>query len=160
SSKARWAIWLVSLGLLCGAAATRLDLHHVIDTDILAMLPPQHDAPAIAAATQQTRDAFVDEVLMLVSGEDVPATRAAAQAAADAAAAEGLKADDSSQSLDRLLSLYQKHRYALLDAAGAERLHHGGARALATDVAVSLGSPAGMVDAFGSDPGGHLAEYL
>ena len=160
SRKARWTLWLLSLGLLCGAAATRLDLHRIVDTDVLAMLPPEHAAPAIAAATQQTRDAFVNEVLMLVSGDDVPATRAAAQAAADAAAAAGLKADDSSQSLDHLLAAYQKHRYALLDEAAAARLRAGGAKTLATDVAVSLGSPAGMVHAFGSDPGGYLAAYL
>lgn len=160
SNKARWILWLASLGVLCTAAAMRLDVHRVVDTDILAMLPPQHDAPAIAAATQQTRDAFVGEVLMLVSGDDAPATRTAAQAAADAAAAQGLKADDSSQSLDRLLAVYQKHRYALLDDAGARRLQSGGAKALATDVAVSLASPAGMVSAFGSDPGGHLAGFL
>ncbi|HEY3645796.1 MAG TPA: hypothetical protein VGM16_10700 [Gammaproteobacteria bacterium] len=160
SRNARWALWLVSLGLLCGAAATRLDVHRIVDTDILAMLPPQHDSPAIAAATQQTRDAFVDEVLILVSGDDVPATRAAAQAAVDAAAAQGLKTDDSSQSLNQLLAIYQKHRYALLDDAAAKRLQAGGAKALATDVAVSLASPAGMVDAFGSDPGGHLSAFL
>jgi predicted exporter len=160
SSKARWTIWLLSLGLLCAAAATRLDVHRIVDTDILALLPPEHDSPAIAAATQQTRAAFVNEVLMLVSGDDVPATRAAAQAAADSAVSMGLKPDDSGQSLDRLLTLYQQHRYALLDAAGAKRLHDRGANALATDVAVSLASPAGMVDVFGSDPGGHLSAFL
>jgi predicted exporter len=160
SRKARWALWLLPLGLLCASAATRLDVHRIVDTDILAMLPPQHDAPAVAAATQQSRDAFVDEVLLLVSGDDVPATRAAAQAAADAAASLGLKPDDSGQSLDRLLAVYQKHRYALLDETGAKRLQASGAKALATDVAVSLASPAGMVDAFGSDPGGHLSAFL
>lgn len=160
SRKARWTLWLLSLGLLCAAAATRLDLHRIVDTDILAMLPPQHDSPAISAATQQTRDAFVGEVLMLVSGDDVPATRAAAQAASDAAAAAGLKTEDSGQSLDRLLAVYQKHRYALLDTAAAARLQAAGAKAFATDVAVSLASPAGMVDAFGSDPGGHLSGFL
>ena len=160
SRSARWTLWLLSLGLLCAAAATRLDVHRIVDTDILAMLPPQHDAPAIAAATQQSRDAFVNEVLMLVSGDDVPATHAAAQAAADAAAAEGLKADDSGRSLDRLLAVYQRHRYALLDEAGARRLLVGGPKAFATDVAVSLASPVGMVDAFGSDPGGHLSAFL
>ena len=160
SRKARWTLWLVSLGLLCAAAAARLDVQRIIDTDILAMLPPQHDAPAVAAATQQTRDAFVGEVLMLVSGDDAPATHTAAQAAAEAAAQDGLKADDSSQSLDQLLAVYQKHRYALLDDAAAQRLQAGGAKALATDVAVSLASPAGMVDAFGSDPGGHLSAFL
>jgi predicted exporter len=160
STTARWSIWLVSLALLCAAAGTRLDIHHIVDTDILAMLPAEQDSAAVAAATMQSRQAFVDEVLLLVGGEDTPATRTAAQAAADAASAAGLKADDSGGSLDRLLAVYQKHRYALLDEAGATRLGTGGAQALATDVATSLASPAGMVDAFGSDPGGHLSRFL
>ncbi|MFI4967102.1 MAG: MMPL family transporter [Gammaproteobacteria bacterium] len=160
STAARWSIWLISLASLCIAAGTRIDIHHIVDTDILSILPPEHDSAAVAAATEQSRQAFVDEMLLLVSGDDVPATRAAAQAAADAASADGLKPADSGQSLDRLLSIYQKHRYALLDEADAKRLRDGGATTLATDVATSLASPAGMVDAFGSDPGGHLSRFL
>jgi predicted exporter len=150
----------VSLGLLCAAAGARLQLRTVVDTDILAMLPPQQDSTAIAAATDQTRQAFVDEVLLLVSGDDETATRQAAVAAADVAVAAGLKPDDSGRSMDRLLAVYQKHRYVLLDDAAATRLAQGGAAALATDVATSLASPAGMVDAFGADPGGHLSHFL
>lgn len=157
---ARWTLWLVSLGLLCAAAAVRMDPHKIIDTDVLAMLPAQQDSALVSAATDRSRDAFVNEVLILVSGDDVPATRAAADAAAKAAAAQGLQADDTGQSLDRLLAIYKTHRYALLDARQAERLETGGATALATDIATSLASPTGMVDAFGSDPGGHLAEFL
>lgn len=157
---ARWTLWLLSLGILCAAAGLRLDPKKIIDTDILAMLPAQQDSALVAEATAQSRDAFVNEVLILVSGDDVPATRAAADAAAKTAAAQGLKADDTGQSLDRLLSLYKTHRYALLDGAQARRLEAGGATALATDIATSLASPTGMVDAFGSDPGGHLAAFL
>jgi predicted exporter len=162
---ARWAIWSVSLGLLCAAAWTRLDPKHVVDTDILSMLPAQHgqsgsSAAAIEAATDRSRQAFVDEVLLLVSGPDAPATRAAAVAAQQAAAAGGLKTDDTGSSLDRLLTLYKAHRYALLDEAEAARFRKDGPASLATDTAVMLGSPAGMVSAFGDDPGGHLTRYL
>ncbi|HEY1992039.1 MAG TPA: hypothetical protein VGH71_06215 [Gammaproteobacteria bacterium] len=157
---ARWTLWLLSLGLLCAAAAVRMDPSKIIDTDILTMLPAQQDSAVVAAATAESREAFVNEVLMLVSGGDGPATRAAAQAAAGAASAQGLKADDTGQSLDRLLALYKTHRFALLDPAQAQRLEKGGATALATDIATSLASPTGMVDAFGSDPGGHLAAFL
>ena len=157
---ARWTLWLLSLGLLCAAAAVRMDPRKIIDTDILAMLPAQQDSAVVAAATAESREAFVNEMLILVSGDDVPATRAAAQAAAVAAAAHGLEADDTGQSLDRLLALYKTHRFALLDPTQARRLEQGGAAALANDIAVSLASPAGMVDAFGSDPGGHLAAFL
>ncbi|HSN18685.1 MAG TPA: hypothetical protein VLV87_10830, partial [Gammaproteobacteria bacterium] len=157
---ARWTIWLLSLGLLCSAAALRVDTRKIIDTDILAMLPEQQDSAVVAAATAESREAFVNEVLILVGGDDVPATRAAAQAAAHTAAAQGLKADDTGQSLDRLLTLYKAHRFALLDGPQAQRLEKGGATTLATDIAASLASPTGMVDAFGSDPGGHLAAFL
>ena len=156
----RWTLWLLSLGLLCAAAALRMDRHKIIDTDILAMLPAQQDSAVVSAATDRSRDAFVDEVLMLVSGEDTPATRAAADAAASTAAAQGLGPDDTNQSLGRLLSVYKAHHYVLLDPAQAARLEQGGATALVTDIATSLASPAGIVDAFGSDPGGHLAAFL
>jgi predicted exporter len=132
----------------------------VVDTDILAMLPPQQESAAVGAAIEQSRQAFVDEVLILVSGDDETVARRAAVAAADVAATAGLEPDDSGRSMDRLLAVYQKHRYALLDDAAAARLAQGGAPALATDVATSLASPAGMVDAFGSDPGGHLSHFL
>jgi len=160
SPAARWTLWLVSLGVLCAAAAVRLDPQHVVDTDILAMLPPEQDSTAVAAATEQSREAFVDEVLILVSGEDEPATRAAAQAASAASASHGLKPDTTGESLNRLLSVYQAHRYALLDEAQAQRLASGGPAALTNDIATSLASPAGMIDVFGSDPGGHLAAFL
>jgi predicted exporter len=160
SSPVRWSLWLIPLALLCVAAGVRLHQRPIVDTDILAMLPPQQDSVAVAAATEQSRQAFVDEVLMLVSGDDESATRAAATAAASEATAAGLKPDDSGRSMDRMLAIYQKHRYVLLDDAAAARLAKGGAPALATDVATALASPAGMVDAFGSDPGGHLSRFL
>jgi len=157
---ARWAIWLVSLGLLCGVAALRLDVHHPIDTDILTLLPGQTQSPALAAATERSRAAFVRQIQVLVSGTDSPETRAAATAAQDALEAAGLKADASGETLERLLTVYQAHHFALLDAAQSQRLAAGGADALATDVAVSLASPASMVSAFGSDPGGYLGRFL
>jgi predicted exporter len=160
SSPIRWSLWLIPLALLCAAAGVRLHQRPIVDTDILAMLPPQQDSVAVAAATEQSRQAFVDEVLMLVSGDDESATRAAAMAAAAQATAAGLKPDETGSSMDRMLAVYQKHRYVLLDDAAAERLDQGGASALATDVATALASPAGMVDAFGSDPGGHLSHFL
>jgi len=165
ASGARWGIWLLSLGLLCGAAWLRLDPKHVVDTDILSMLPAEHgqsgsSAPAIEAATDRSRTAFVDEVLILVSGPDTTVTREAALAARSAATAGGLQTDDSGQSMGRLLALYKEHHYALLDERQAARLQRDGGSALATDVAVSLGSPAGMVGAFSDDPGGHLTRFL
>lgn len=157
---ARWSIWFVSLGLLCGVAWLRLDVSQPINTDILTLLPGEHDSQALATATARSRDAFVHELLVLVSGDDTPATRAAALAAQHTLLAAGLHAEDSSQSLNQALSVYKSHRFALLNAAQSARLAKDGAHALATDVAVSLASPAGMVDAFGSDPGGYLTQFI
>lgn len=159
-ASARWTIWLVSLGMLCGVAWLRLDVTQPINTDILSLLPGGHDSPALATATARSRDAFVHELLVLVNGEDTPETRAAAHAAQQALLAAGLHTDDSSQALGDALAVYQKHRFALLTTVQSARLENAGARALATDVAASLASPAGMVDAFGSDPGGYLAQFM
>lgn len=160
SAFARWALWLGSLGLLVGIAWTRLDLAHPINTDILAMLPAEHDSQALAVATERSRDAFVHQVLVLVSGDDSPATRRAAQAADQVLTAAGLRNDDSGLAVAKVLAVYRAHRYALLDRSQATRLAQGGADAFAKDVAVELASPAGIVSSFDTDPGGYLARYL
>jgi predicted exporter len=146
--------------VLCGIALTRLDIRHPINTDILSLLPGEQQSPALAAATDRSREAFVRQVLVLVGGDDTAQTRGAALAAQKALLAAGLQADDSGQTLDRLLAAYQTHPFALLDAAQSARLAKDGANALATDVAVSLASPAGMVNVFGSDPGGYLGRFM
>lgn len=160
SASARWIIWFVSLALLCGIAWLRLDPHQAINTDILTLLPGQHTSSVVATATERSRDAFVRELLVLVSGDDTEQTRDAALTAQKSLLDAGLHADDSSRTLDRALTLFKAHRFALLNHAQAARLSQQGATALATDVAVSLASPAGMVDAFGSDPGGYLAQFM
>lgn len=158
SAAARWAIWSVSLILLCGAAWFRLD--HAINTDILAMLPAEQGSEALTAATDRSRDAFVHQVLVLVSGDDVPITRAAALAAQDRLTVDGLKIDDSGAMVDKVLALYKTHHFDLLITPEASRLSQEGPKALAADVAVSLASPAGVLSSFDTDPGGHLAGFL
>jgi predicted exporter len=160
AAAARLTLWLVSLGVLCGVAWTRLDPQHVINTDILAALPAQRGSEALNAAIERSRDAFVNELLILVSGADTPATRKAALAAQTTLLAAGLQTEDSGQALRQVLAVYQAHHFALLDPAQIARLDHSGAHALATDVAVTLASPAGMVSSFGHDPGGYLSAFL
>ena len=160
SAAARWAVWLASLGLFCGIAWTRLDREHPINTDILAMLPAEQGSEALTAATDRTRDAFVHQVLVLISGDDSPATREAAQAARRVLGAAGLRSDDSGLAVNRVLAAYQAHHYALLDATQAARLAQGGADAFSKDVAVTLASPAGIMSSFDTDPGGYLTRFL
>ena len=160
SATARWTVWLLSLGLLCGIAWTRLDREHPINTDILAMLPAEQGSAALTAATDRSRDAFVHQVLVLVSGDDTAATRNAAAAALQALTSAGLRIDDTGLAVNKVLAVYQSHHFALLDASQAARLVQGGANAFAADVAVTLASPAGIMSSFDSDPGGHLAGFL
>ncbi|MGH8278858.1 MAG: MMPL family transporter [Gammaproteobacteria bacterium] len=157
---ARWLIWFLSLALLCGIAWSRLAPHHVINTDILAALPAQHGSEALLAATKRSSQAFTRDLLILVNGADSARTRAAALAAREVLLKYGLRAENTGQTLNQLLAVYQAHRFALLTTAQTTRFDQQGAKALATDVAVTLASPAGMADAFGSDPGGYLARFL
>jgi len=159
SAAARWAVWSVSLGLLCAAAAWRL-APHPINTDMLAMLPAEQGTQALTAATDRSRDAFVRQVLVLVSGADDAATRAAATAALKSLDTAGLKTDDSGATMNGVLALYQEHHYSLLDPDEAARLATGGASAYAKDVAVNLASPVGLISSFETDPGGYLAGFL
>lgn len=159
-SFARWAIWLVSLGLLCGFAWTRLDLQAPIQTNILTLLPERHDSQALHIATERSRDAFTHQLLALVRGADDATTRAAALAARRALLGAGLQADDVGETVDSAIAAYGRHHFALLNPRQAARLAREGPRALATDVAVSLASPAGLVNAFGSDPGGYLQRFM
>ena len=160
SAVARWTLWLGSLGLLVGIAWTRLDLKHPINTDILAMLPAEHGSHALAVATERSRDAFVHQVLVLVGGDDSPATHRAALAADHVLTTEGLRNDDSGLAVNKVLAVFQAHRYVLLNGSQAAHLAQGGAESFAKDVAVVLARPAGIVSSFDSDPGGYLARYL
>ncbi|HET8551985.1 MAG TPA: MMPL family transporter [Gammaproteobacteria bacterium] len=160
SKAARWLVWAISLGLLCGFAWSRLDLAQPINTNILTLLPAQNDSAALTQATERTRNAFVHELLALVSGTNAADTRAAAEAARRAMLAAGLQAENSGQTFEQAQRVFQRHHFALLNPAQAKHLRGGGAKALATDVAVSLASPAGMVSANGRDPGGYLTQFL
>ncbi|HET7370127.1 MAG TPA: hypothetical protein VFK45_04745, partial [Gammaproteobacteria bacterium] len=126
---AGWAIWLVSLGLLCGFAWTQLDPAAPIQTNILALLPEQHDSPALDIATERSRDEFTHRLLALVRGPDNAETRAAAMAARKALLDAGLRAESAGAAVDAALAVYEQHHFALLTAAQAARLENEGPRA-------------------------------
>src|SRR5690625_783277 len=155
----RWALWLVTLGLLCAVAAWRVHSAAPIQTNILALLPDHRADPALETAVERSRDAFSQRVLALVSGPDDAGTRKAALAARQSLLDAGLAAGSESAQVDKALALYRDHGFALLTPAQAERFDRQGATALATAVAVSLASPAGMVG-LGSDPGGYVGRFV
>ena len=157
---ARCLLWLASLGVLCGFAWSRLDPQRIINTDVLSALPAPRASEALNAATDRSRDTFINELLVLVSGADTPVTHQAALAARKALLAAGLQAEDTGQTLPALLKIYQAHHFALLDTAQAAHLIQGGTRTLANDVAATLASPASLVGSFDQDPGGYLSRFL
>ncbi len=155
----RCAIWLASLVLVCAWAGWRMDAGGPIQSNILGLLPQDHAGDAVGKAVARSREAFGQEMLVVISGPDTAATRKGAQAARRALRAAGLAAHAAVESMDKALSLYRAHPFALLTPAQQARLESGGTRALATDIAVSLASPAGMVD-LAHDPGGYLQHFL
>lgn len=155
----RWAIWFGSLALLCGVALLRVDQQNPIQTNVLNLLPERHDSQALDAATERSRNAFSQQLIAIVEGPDNDRTHTAAMAAYRTLRTAGLQAPAAGDTVDKALAVYQQHRFAMLTPRQIARLDRGGAKALATDVAASLASPAGLVR-FGQDPGGYLAEFM
>lgn len=157
---ARLLAWLALMGLLGAGAWARLDRAQPVDTDLLHLLPAQQQSPLLAAATERTQDAFLRELLIVVSGADAERTRAAAQAAYAAVKSAGLNPQAVSGNLQALLDLYSQHHFALLTPEDAARLMHDPASAFTAEVAGQLANPAGMLGDPSSDPGGYLARYV
>ena len=155
----RWVLWAASLGLLCALAAWRMGPSGPLDTNILGLLPDRHDGAALDKAIDRSREAFTQQLLAVVSGPDDDTTREAALAARRALLDAGLTAADTGDQVQQAMAVFRAHPFVLATRAERARLEREGARALATDVAVMLGSPAGMVN-IGNDPGGHVGRYL
>ncbi len=136
-----------------------MDPAGALDTNILSLLPQQHADPALDKATERSRDAFSQQLLALVTGPDTMQTRQAAQAAWHTLTTAGLTAEETGSSVERVLNLLRERPFVLLSTAQRQRFEREGPKALATDVAVALASPAGAVN-FGNDPAGYLTRYV
>ena len=159
TATARWALWLLSLALLCALALWRADSGPLLQTDIPALLPQTNTNPFLEAAAQRSRDAFSQQLLVLVSGADNATTRSAAQAARKAFLDNGLHSSADSSHVEQAISLYEKHSFALLSPAQIERFENQGPAALAQDVAIALFGPAGMAG-LNNDPGGYAGQFI
>lgn len=155
----RWAVWALSLGALCALALVRVDPAGPLETNILTLLPDQHDNQALDKASELSREAFSQQLLALVTGPDDPRTRQAASAVRKTLLDAGLAAGETNDSVDSALALFRDHPFVLLTPAQRRRFDNEGAKALATDVAVALASPAGMVN-IGSDPAGYVTRFV
>ena len=153
-------IWIAALTLLCVCAALRLDPRQPVDTNLLDLLPATQQSPLLDAATERTQGAFLRELLLVVSAADYSQARRGAKAAQTAFAAAGLPLADAARSVQALIGLYRRHRYALLTAADRQQLNRNPAGAFTNDVAGEFANPAGMMGVFGGDPGGYLGRFL
>jgi predicted exporter len=154
-----WLAWLATLALLCALAWWRVAPSGPIQTDILQLLPQDSADATLDAANRRSRDAFSQQMLVLVRGADDARTRTAAQAAHASLRAAGLTSAAGGDTFERALDVYRQHGFALLSPERIARLRDKGASALATDVAVALASPAGMVG-LGNDPGGYVRDFV
>ncbi len=153
-------IWIVVLTLLCLFAALRLNLRQPVDTNLLDLLPAAQQSPLLDAATERTQGAFLRELLLVVSAADYSQARRGAKAAQTALAAAGLPLADPARSVQALIGLYRRHRYAFLTTADRQQLNKNPVSAFTNDVAGEFANPAGMVGVFGTDPGGYLGRFL
>ncbi|MDN5869329.1 MAG: MMPL family transporter [Nitrococcus sp.] len=154
-----WTLWFSTLASLCVLAVWRVDPAGPIETDVLALLPERHDSRVLERAEARGHEAFSRQLLAMVTGRDNSRTREATLAARQALLAPGLTESAGRGQVGKALALYRQHGFALLSPAQVARFQRNGARTLAMDVAVSLASPAGMVN-LGMDPGGYVARFV
>src|SRR5699024_10168172 len=109
-----------------------------------ALLPASHADASLQAAIDRNRDDFSRQLLVLVRGPAEAATGEAARAARAVLVKTGLHTAVRDAGLQQALDLYRQHAFALLTPQAAHRLQQQGGKALATDVAVALASPAGL----------------
>ena len=156
---ARLLAWSGLLVAACAISWSRVDRAQPVDTDLLHLLPAQQQSPLLSAATERTQNAFLRELLLVVSGEDAERARHAAESARHALQDGGLETQQAGGDVQKLFALYAQHHFALLTPDDAARLQRDPVSAFAAEVAGQLANPAGMLADEGSDPGGYLARY-
>lgn len=158
-SVARWAVWLLTLALLCAFALWRMDPSGPLQTNVVSLLPSHEENALLEAARQRNDHAFSQRLLAVVEGPADGSVQVAATAAQQALRQAGMDDNDALDGFAKALDLYRSHGPALLSPDNIARFQQQGARALAVDVAVSLASPSGVVSGM-QDPGGHVADFI
>lgn len=153
--KKRLAVWLLALVLLGMAAALRVEPSAPVQTDLLALLPADRQAPLVDAAVERNREDFSRRLLLLVSGpSDRPLGTFASQLLATLRA-HGLSSDSATAQSD-LLDFYRRHRYALAGNSGVP----ASPASLAAQTAANLGTPGSLPFSPVDDPAGTLTRFL
>jgi predicted exporter len=142
----KWAILWLLVVLVVGAHQVRFWRSARLDTDVLALLPEDEQAPEVGAATRKLADQAGRELVMLVGAADWES----AQRAADVVKAE-LSREDSplkasaldASSLETALELYRPYRDRLLTASQREWLAKASPEELGGTALMKLYQPAG-----------------
>ncbi|AGC44615.1 hypothetical protein MYSTI_03303 [Myxococcus stipitatus DSM 14675] len=144
--RSKWAILWLLVVLAVGAHQVWFWFSARLDTDVLALLPEDEQAPEVGAATRKLADGASRELVLLVGAKDWEA----AQRAADVAREE-LSRDPSllkpsaldASSLDVALELYRPYRDRLLTPAQRAWLTRATAEELGGTALMKLYQPAG-----------------
>lgn len=143
------AIFGALLLLIAASLAWHWQHGAVIETNVLALLPPAERDPVVAGAVKQFDAQLVRRHLLLVGGEDFATAQAAAEQlagrlrAADLFADVALRLDDSEQ--QAAAQLYHRERTRLLTPALREKIAREGPAAALRQARQTLYSPTAPV---------------
>ncbi len=117
-----------------------------LDTDVLALLPEDEQAPEVGAATRRLADEAGRELVLLVGGPDWPAAQRAAEVAARALSDSGAPLEPSAldaSALEDAVAFYLPYRDRLLTPGQREWLARASEKELAATALMKLYQPAG-----------------
>ena len=120
--------------------------HAPLDTDVLALLPENEQAPEVTLATRRLADRVSRQVVVMLGAPDWPAARRAAEAWRTQMAEQGASLVPSAaldpSALGRAVEFYRPWRDRLLTPAQRERLTQVPAASLVPQALSSLYQPA------------------
>jgi len=128
------------------------------DTDVMALLPQDEQAPEVSRATRQLADQFTRQVVVVIGAPDWAAATRAADAWQRAIDVAKPPLKDSalagSAAMGDLLAFYAPYRDRLLTPAQRSQLEHASAPALAQSALGALVQPGGgsMLSTWNADP--------
>ncbi|HEY8976817.1 MAG TPA: hypothetical protein VIN75_21565, partial [Burkholderiaceae bacterium] len=121
--------------------------HAHFDTDVMALLPQDEQAPEVGIATRQLADQATRQVVVMIGAPDWASAQKAAAAWEQGAMAEGGPLKGSAiagvDSLQDTLAFYAPYRDRLLTPAQRAQLEHAAPAALVQSALAALAQPGG-----------------
>ncbi len=163
-----WALLLLSCGGVLGYKFSDANPGHYFDTNILALLPANQQAPLADLASTRMADHFANDTLLLVGApkarqdELLPAARRLKQALTDSGQFTTVSSGGNNQLQQQLQTFYQPYRYQLLTPELRQLLQAGDQQALIRRSLQQLHSPMAPPRAapFRDDPFNLLGSWL